>query len=165
MLSRRVGLAVYGARVSTAPAELARFLEAQDERATYAQALSELRAGHKSSHWMWFVFPQISGLGHSAMSRRYAIASLREAEEYLHHPILGPRLIECTKVVLELKDLTAEQIFGAIDAIKLRSCITLFAQADPSNALFTQALERYFEGTMDAATLRRLAELEQEADR
>ncbi len=156
---------MYGARVSTAPAELARFLEAQDERTTYARALSELRAGHKSSHWMWFVFPQISGLGHSSMSRRYAIASLREAENYLRHPILGPRLIECARVLLELKDVTAEQILGAIDAIKLHSCMTLFAQADPSNALFTQTLERYFEGAMDVATLRRLAELEQDADR
>ena len=156
---------MYVAPVATAPAELARFLEAQDGRATYAQALSELQAGHKSSHWMWFVFPQISGLGHSAMSRRYAIASLREAEEYLRHPILGPRLIECTNVLLELNGLSAEQILGAIDAIKLCSSMTLFARADPGNALFTQALERYFAGTMDAATLRRLAELEQEADR
>jgi uncharacterized protein (DUF1810 family) len=156
---------VYGATVSTAPAELARFLEAQDERATYAQALSELHAGHKSSHWMWFVFPQISGLGHSAMSRRYAIASLREAEEYLRHPILGARLIECTGVLLELNGLSAEQILGEIDAIKLCSSMTLFARADPGNALLTQALERYFAGTMDAATLRRLAELEQECDR
>ena len=153
------------ATVSTAPAELARFLEAQDERATYEQALSELQAGRKSSHWMWFVFPQISGLGYSAMSRRYAISSLHEAQAYLRHPILGPRLLECTNVLLGLHGLSVEQILGAIDALKLRSCMTLFARADPSNVLFKQALERYFEGTMDAATLRRLAELEQEADR
>jgi uncharacterized protein (DUF1810 family) len=155
---------VYGARVSTAPAELARFLEAQDKRATYEQALSELQAGHKASHWMWFVFPQIVGLGQSAMSRRYAIASLYEAEAYLRHPILGPRLIECTRALLELQGLSAEQILGTIDAVKLRSSMTLFAQADPCNALFTQALEHYFGGRMDAATLRRLAELAQEAD-
>ena len=113
---------------------------------------------------MWFVFPQIAGLGQSAMSRRYAIASLHEAEEYLRHPILGPRLIECTRVLLGLQGLSAEQILGTIDAVKLRSSMTLFTRADPSNALFTRTLERYFGGTMDAATLRRLVQLAQEAD-
>lgn len=139
--------------------DLARFQEAQDRRAIYVRALAELRAGRKASHWMWFVFPQIVGLGQSAMSQRYAIASLAEAEAYLHHAILGARLIECTDALLRLNGLSAEQIFGATDATKLRSCMTLFACVDPSNALFGQALERYFDAQRDPATLARLAKL------
>src|SRR6202020_1793701 len=103
------------------PYELERFGSAQDGGGTYAAAVAELRAGRKRSHWMWFVFPQIAGLGQSPISRRYAIASLDEARAYLAHPVLGPRLIECTGIVGELEGRSAQDIFGGIDAIKLRS--------------------------------------------
>lgn len=149
-------MAVYGARVAPKACDLSRFQEAQDEHGTYERALAELRAGHKVSHWMWFVFPQISGLGQSAMSQRYAIASLAEAQSYLRDPILGPRLIECRSALLGLVGLSAEEILGVTDAAKLRSSITLFARADPGNALFAQVLERYFDGVLDPATLARL---------
>jgi uncharacterized protein (DUF1810 family) len=147
---------MYGARVSSAARDLSRFQRAQDEHGIYERALSELHAGHKLSHWMWFVFPQISGLGRSEMSRRYAISSLSEAQAYLRHPILGPRLIECTSALLGISGLSAEEILGVTDAAKLRSCMTLFAGAEPGNALFAQVLERYFDGVLDPATLTRL---------
>src|ERR1700748_35666 len=105
--------------------ELERFVKAQDGGGTYEAAVSELRAGRKRTHWMWFVFPQIAGLGHSPKSQRYAIGSLREARGYLQDPILGPRLVECTRIVASL-DGSAEQIFGDVDAQKLRSSMTLF---------------------------------------
>jgi uncharacterized protein (DUF1810 family) len=134
------------------PFELSRFTEAQDSGGTYRQALSELRSGSKRSHWMWFVFPQIAGLGMSSTSRRYAISTLDEARAYLHHPVLGARLLECVRAVLGLDGLSAEQIFGGIDARKLQSSSTLFLRAAPEQPVFQQILDKYFNGVADAAT-------------
>ena len=133
-------------------ADLERFVAAQDERSTYASALAELRAGRKAGHWMWFVFPQLAGLGRSEMSRRYAISSLEEARAYLAHPILGKRLEECARVLGGLEGRTAVEVLGPVDAMKLRSSMTLFARAAPENALFREVLDRYFEGVADDAT-------------
>lgn len=133
---------------------LDRFVEAQD--GVYDRALAELRAGRKASHWMWFVFPQIAGLGRSAMAQRYAITSLDEARAYLAHPVLGPRLVECARVLTELAGTSAEAVFGGIDAIKLRSSMTLFAHAAPEEPGFRAVLDRYFDGAEDPATLERL---------
>jgi uncharacterized protein (DUF1810 family) len=135
---------------------LTRFETAQDEGDTYERAVAELRAGHKTSHWMWFVFPQIAGLGQSAMSRRYAISSLAEARAYLQDPVLGSRLRESTRILTELHGRTAEEIFGTIDAIKLRSSMTLFAHAATDDAPFRRVLNDYFDGIADAATEARL---------
>ena len=137
--------------------DLERFVDAQDQGGTYAAALAELRAGRKTSHWMWFVFPQIAGLGQSPISRRFAIASLDEARAYLSHPVLGARLIECATTLTGLATQSAEQIFGGIDALKLRSSMTLFARADPDEVVFAQVLDQYFDGEADEATERRLA--------
>lgn len=134
--------------------ELARFVAAQD--AVYAQALAELRSGRKRSHWMWFIFPQLEGLGHSAMAQRYAIRNLAEAREYLAHPILGPRLRECTRAVNAIGGRTANEIFGAPDDAKFRSSMTLFEQASAPAAEFAFALEKYFAGDRDERTLERL---------
>jgi uncharacterized protein (DUF1810 family) len=136
--------------------DLARFVDAQDQGGTYAAALTELRAGRKTSHWMWFVFPQIAGLGQSPISRRFAISSLEEARAYLSHPVLGSRLIECATTLTELATESAEQIFGGIDALKLRSSMTLFARADPDATVFGQVLDQYFGGQADGATERLL---------
>ena len=136
--------------------DLARFVEAQDSGGTYARALEELRRGRKESHWMWFVFPQIAGLGHSAMAQRYAIADLDEAKRYLEHPVLGPRLRECVSAVAASRAATAEEIFGGIDAMKLRSSLTLFMRAAPEERAFAELLERFFGGAPDAATDQRL---------
>jgi uncharacterized protein (DUF1810 family) len=136
--------------------DLQRFLDAQDTGGTYERALAELRAGRKTSHWMWFVFPQIAGLGQSEMSRRYAISDLEEARAYIDHPVLGPRLLECCQALLTHRGKSAEQILGGIDAIKLRSSTTLFTRADPSAQVFGEVLERYFAGEADAATDARL---------
>ncbi len=136
------------------PFDLQRFVRAQDEGGTYGRALAELRRGAKVSHWMWFVFPQIAGLGQSAIARRYAISSLAEARAYLDHPVLGPRLTECAGVVAVLTGRTAEQIFGGIDALKLRSSMTLFLHAGPQQPAFQQVLDRYFGGVADTATER-----------
>jgi uncharacterized protein (DUF1810 family) len=138
------------------PYDLERFVSAQDDGGTYAAAVAELRAGRKRSHWMWFVFPQIAGLGQSPTSRRYAIASLAEAGAYLAHPVLGPRLSECVEILVGLPGPTAQDIFGGIDAIKLRSSMTLFAHADPANPLFGQVIDAYFDGESDRLTDRRL---------
>jgi uncharacterized protein (DUF1810 family) len=138
------------------PYDLQRFVAAQDAGGTYTRAVAELRAGRKSSHWMWFVFPQIAGLGYSPTSRRYAITSLAEARAYLAHPVLGPRLTECAAIVAGLHGRTAEQIFGEVDAQKLCSCVTLFRQAAPGEAMFGEVLEQYFGGVPDAATERRI---------
>jgi uncharacterized protein (DUF1810 family) len=138
------------------PFDLERFVTAQDERGVYAAALAELRRGRKTSHWMWFVFPQIRGLGLSAMSRKYAIESVAEAAAYLRHPVLGPRLIECTEVVAQTRGRTADEIFGGIDAQKLHSSMTLFLHAAPDEPVFRAVLDRYFEGTTDLATDERL---------
>jgi uncharacterized protein (DUF1810 family) len=136
------------------PFNLQRFAQAQDEGGAYERALAELRRGAKVSHWMWFVFPQIAGLGQSAISRRYAISSLAEARAYLDHPVLGPRLTDCAGVVAALTGRTAEQIFGGIDALKLRSSMTLFLHAGPQQHAFQQVLDRYFGGVADPATER-----------
>ena len=138
------------------PHDLQRFVAAQDARGTYEAAVAELRSGRKLSHWMWFVFPQIAGLGRSSVSRRYAISSLAEARAYLAHPVLGPRLIECADILSELHGSSAEEIFGGIDAMKLRSSMTLFAHADPANSLFCRVLDAYFAGVPDEATERLL---------
>ena len=122
--------------------------------ARYRRAVAELRTGRKTSHWMWFIFPQISGLGRSAMAQAYAISDLAEAQAYLAHPVLGPRLVECAEIVASHQGLSAEQIFGGIDAIKLRSSMTLFARADPDQEVFRQVIEQYFEGP-DPETERR----------
>jgi uncharacterized protein (DUF1810 family) len=136
------------------PFDLQRFVRAQDEGGTYERALAELRRGAKVSHWMWFVFPQIAGLGQSSISRRYAISSVAEARAYLDHPVLGPRLTECAGVVAVLTGRTAEQIFGGIDAVKLRSSMTLFLHAGPQRPAFRQVLDRYFGGVADPVTER-----------
>jgi len=125
----------------------------QAQATTYAQALAELRAGEKRSHWMWFVFPQIEGLGHSAMARRYSIKSAAEATAYLGHPVLGPRLRECFAAVSEIAGRSALEIFGSPDDMKLRSCATLFA-AVSNDELFGEVLEKYFGGEPDAKTVR-----------
>jgi uncharacterized protein (DUF1810 family) len=145
------------AGVVSDPHGLERFVAAQDHAGTFDAALAELRAGRKRSHWMWFVFPQIAGLGQSPTSRRYAISSLEEAREYLAHPVLGPRLIECARVVGELEERSAQDVFGGIDALKLRSSMTLFARADPGNPVFGRVLDVYFGGAPDDATERLLA--------
>ena len=138
------------------PFRLERFVDAQDRAGTYRAAVAELRAGHKRSHWMWFVFPQIAGLGQSPTSRTFAISSLDEARAYLMHAVLGPRLLECTRILAEHHGLTAQGIFGGIDAVKLRSSMTLFAHADPANSLFRRVLDVYYGGVADEATERLL---------
>ena len=135
-------------------ADLERFVQAQDQGGTYGRALTELRAGRKTSHWMWFVFPQIAGLGRSPTAQRYAIESLDEARAYLGHPVLGPRLRECAAALTAQSGSTAEQILGGIDAMKLRSSMTLFSLAAPGEAIFTDVLGRYFEGEPDEGTVR-----------
>jgi uncharacterized protein (DUF1810 family) len=132
---------------------LARFVEAQAQ--TFDMALAEIKRGAKHSHWMWFIFPQIAGLGSSPMAHLYAIGSLDEARAYLAHPVLGPRLRECVAALQELGETTAEAVFGTIDAVKLRSSLTLFIEAG-GGPLFTAALDRWFEGRKDGATLRLL---------
>jgi uncharacterized protein (DUF1810 family) len=137
------------------PFHLQRFVDAQEDAAIYARALAELRAGRKQSHWIWFVFPQIAGLGSSPMSRAYAIRSLDEARAYLDHPLLGPRLRESTEALLEAKPgTTAESILGGIDAIKVRSSMTLFARAAPEEQLFRSVLDRFYAGEPDPETER-----------
>jgi uncharacterized protein (DUF1810 family) len=130
---------------------LDRFVEAQDP--VFDQVCLEMRAGRKRSHWMWFVFPQIAGLGLSAMSRRYAIEDLAEAAGYLRHPVLGPRLIETTRLVMGVERQALEEIFGAIDAVKFRSCMTLFAQLPGTDPIFRAALVKYCGGKDDPVTL------------
>ena len=138
------------------PYRLQRFTQAQDAGGMYQQAVAELRAGRKVSHWMWFVFPQVAGLGFSAMSQRYAISGLAEARAYLHHPVLGPRLTECACIVAGTEGKTADEIFGPVDAMKLRSSMTLFAAVAPEDPVFAAVLANYFGGVPDDATLARL---------
>ncbi|MGP0101363.1 MAG: DUF1810 domain-containing protein [Solirubrobacteraceae bacterium] len=138
------------------PYQLQRFLDAQDEGHIYERALSELRAGRKTGHWMWFVFPQMAGLGRSPTAKAYAISSLGEASAYAAHPVLGPRLLECTRALTDVEGATAGEILGAVDAMKLRSSMTLFARAAPHEPLFRQVLDRYFDGVADEATEQRL---------
>ncbi len=135
--------------------DLDRFVNAQ--RGTYDSVLEELRRGRKTGHWIWFIFPQLAGLGRSELSRFYAIASLDEARAYLADPVLGTRLHECAALVLETRERTAEQIFGSLDAMKVRSSMTLFHRADPDDPLFRTVLDRCFDGVADEATDAQLA--------
>jgi uncharacterized protein (DUF1810 family) len=135
---------------------LERFVAAQDARDTYARALRELRAGAKRSHWMWFIFPQVAGLGLSAMAQEYAISGLAEARAYLSHPVLGSRLRECASALTALDGKDATEVFGPVDAMKLRSSMTLFAKAAPAEPVFTEVLKKYFDGEPDKTTLSRL---------
>ena len=140
--------------MSADPHDLQRFVAAQE--GVWERALAELRAGAKRSHWMWFVFPQIEGLGHSAMAQRYAISGVEEARAYLAHPLLGPRLLACTAAMNGHEGKSARAILGQPDDMKFRSSMTLFAAADPGEPAFGEALARYFGGQRDAATLVRL---------
>ncbi len=135
---------------------LERFVDAQEKGATFETALSELGNGRKVSHWMWFVFPQLAGLGRSATARHFAISGLAEARAYLEHPVLGPRLVQAARVLHELPGDDPVAVFGPIDAMKLRSSMTLFARAAPDQPLFRQALDKYFGGAPDDATIARL---------
>jgi uncharacterized protein (DUF1810 family) len=138
------------------PFDLARFVDAQDAGGTYQRALGELRAGRKASHWMWFIFPQVAGLGFSQMAQRYAISGLAEARAYAGHPVLGPRLRACTAALTGAAGGSADRILGPVDAMKLRSSMTLFAAAAPEEPSFGEVLTRYFDGQPDEATLARL---------
>jgi len=130
---------------------LQRFVDAQEP--VIASVLTELKRGRKYGHWIWFIFPQLKGLGRSSMSEFYGISSLDDAKAYLQHPILSPRLLQCTKLVIEIQGSDAEDIFGEIDAMKFRSCMSLFAAADPGERVFSQALEQYFKGEGDPLTM------------
>jgi len=136
--------------------DLQRFVDAQDRGGAYVHALAELRQGRKRGHWIWFVFPQVAGLGSSEMSRRYAITSLEEASAYLAHPLLGRRLVECAEALLELPGRDPVAVLGGIDALKLRSSMTLFAHVDRAAPVFAEVLTRYYEGITDEATEQRL---------
>lgn len=135
--------------------DLERFVAAQ--RSDYATALGELRAGRKRSHWIWYIFPQVAGLGSSGMSRRYAIKTRREAAAYLAHPVLGPRLAECTQALLALAGRSAREVMGSPDDLKLCSSMTLFAAVAPAGSPYAAVLERYFGGAGDVRTLEYLA--------
>lgn len=134
------------------PFNLTRFVRAQ--ACDYEAALAEIREGRKRTHWMWYIFPQLIGLGSSAMSRRYAITCVAEAEAYLRHGVLGPRLLECAAAAADLVACSAVDVFGSPDDMKLRSCATLFASVSPPGSVFARLLERYFAGVPDDATLR-----------
>jgi uncharacterized protein (DUF1810 family) len=140
------------------PYHLERFVAAQDADGTYDRAVGELRRGRKTGHWMWFVFPQVAGLGQSRLSRTYAIASLEEARAYLQHPVLGPRLRACAALVAASPARTAAELFGGIDTQKLRSSMTLFRRADPREPVFQRVLGRYFQGRPDPATEARVSQ-------
>ncbi|RTZ44729.1 DUF1810 domain-containing protein [Candidimonas sp. SYP-B2681] len=134
------------------PYDLERFIHAQAP--VYQQICAELQQGQKRSHWMWFVFPQIAGLGHSAMAQKYALRSLEEAVAYLQHPILGARLVECTELVQAVNGRSIEQIFGLPDNLKFHSSMTLFSKASPNTQIFSSVIQKYFHGQIDAATLK-----------
>jgi len=138
------------------PYDLQRFVAAQDAGGTYERAAAELRGGRKTSHWMWFIFPQIAGLGYSPAAQTYAITSLAEARAYLAHPVLGARLVECAAILTEVSGRTAEQILGEVDAMKLRSSVTLFLHAAPGEPVFRHVLDQYFDGIPDSATEQRI---------
>lgn len=127
------------------------FIEAQSD--VYRRATTELRQGHKSTHWMWFIFPQLAGLGRSEMSKKFALISLDEARDYAAHPILGSRLLECVDLLQDLPTANATAVFGEVDAMKLHSCLTLFALACPDRPIFKAAIDRWFKGEPDTATL------------
>jgi uncharacterized protein (DUF1810 family) len=137
------------------PYNLQRFIDAQERY--YERACQELSAGYKQSHWMWFIFPQLKGLGHSAMANQYGISSLREAQAYLAHALLGPRLTSITELVLTVQRRSARQIFGDPDDLKFRSCMSLFDKAASGSNVFQEALQKYFDGKPDPLTIERLA--------
>lgn len=136
------------------PFDLNRFVEAQAD--DYERALDEIRGGRKRSHWMWYIFPQIAGLGFSPMSRRYAINSVAEARAFLEHPVLGPRLVECAEAAMAVEGRTASEIFGSPDDMKLKSSATLFAAVTPPGSAFARLLDRYYRGGRDEGTLQLL---------
>ena len=138
------------------PFDLHRFVTAQDADGTYATALTELRRGHKRSHWMWFVFPQVAGLGRSATAQHFALSGLEEAVAYVAHPVLGPRLLESAHALTELDETDAVHVLGPVDAAKLRSSMTLFARAAPDEPVFGEVLDQFFDGALDDATVNRL---------
>jgi len=135
--------------------DLERFVKAQDSGGTYRQAVTELRQGRKTSHWMWFIFPQIAGLGHSTMAHKFALSSLDEAAAYLAHPVLGLRLRECSVLVAGIEARSIAEIFGCPDDVKFRSSMTLFAQVAPQEPIFAACLQKYFAGEPDPQTLAR----------
>ena len=135
---------------ATGEYDLERFVQGQE--GVYPGVVAELRAGRKTGHWIWFVFPQVTGLGRSSMSLHYSIGSLDEARAYLAHPVLGPRLRECAGLMLATSGRSADEILGGIDAVKLRSSMTLFHRADPDDPVFVEVLERFYDGVPDAAT-------------
>ena len=139
------------------PYDLNRFIEAQER--DYTRALQEIKNGRKQTHWMWYIFPQIEGLGTSPMAQRYAIKSLVEAKAYLNHPILGPRLIECAEAVVAVNGSSASEIFGSPDDMKLRSCATLFALVSPPQSVFDRVLAKFFEGRRDERTEKAVGQL------
>ena len=138
------------------PYDLGRFVQAQE--ADYERALAEVRSGQKRSHWMWYIFPQLDGLGSSSMARTYAIKTVAEAEAFLRHPILGPRLGRIMEAALQVQDRSARAIFGSTDELKLRSCATLFARVSSSGSVFELVLDKYFHGVGDSRTLELLRE-------
>ena len=144
-------MAVAGSRLDA----LQRFVDAQ--RDVYDEALDELRDGHKRTHWIWFVLPQLRGLGRSELAHRYGLADADEARAYLAHPVLGPRLLACVQALLVHRDRTADAMLGSVDAMKLRSCLTLFMQVAPQYPEFAQALQQFYRGEPDTQTLRLLS--------
>jgi uncharacterized protein (DUF1810 family) len=138
-------------RSSDAAFNLNRFLQAQEN--DYERALSEIRSGQKRTHWMWYIFPQLEGLAFSSTAKHYSIKSIPEARAYLNHPVLGPRLLECSEAVVQIKGRSANEIFGSPDDLKLRSCATLFEYVSPSGSVFKQLIEEYYGGERDHKTL------------
>ena len=130
------------------PFDLQRFLDAQDDHDVYGTALRELRNGRKHSHWMWFIFPQLAGLGRSPTAQHFAITGMPEAEAYLAHPVLGPRLVECARALTELPGTDPDEVFGPVDGQKLRSSMTLFGRAAPEQPVFQQVLDQYYENCL-----------------
>jgi uncharacterized protein (DUF1810 family) len=138
------------------PYRLKRFVDVQNLTGIYEAAVSELRTGQKVGHWMWFIFPQVTGLGHSHLSREFGISSVAEAQAYLRHPVLGPRLIECARILMGIEGKSATDILGTIDAMKLRSSMTLFMNAESEEPIFREVLAKYFHGSADQETIVRL---------
>ena len=142
------------------PFDLSRFLNAHE--ATYEQALAEIRGGQKRTHWMWYIFPQIEGLAFSSMSLHYSIKSIAEAHAYLHHPVLGSRLVECAEAVVAVEGRSIAEIFRSPDDLKLRSCATLFASVSPAGSVFDRLLEKYYDGVRDEKTLHLVEKLKEQ---
>jgi uncharacterized protein (DUF1810 family) len=145
--------------LSSDPYDLQRFITAQE--GVYERALAEISSGQKRSHWMWFIFPQIDGLGFSSISKYYAIKSIEEAREYLNHPLLGKRLLECAQAALAIQERSASEIFGYPDDLKLKSAMTLFTRLTEPGSVFDHVLGKYFQGEQDSRTLVLFAELEE----